>query len=168
MLCVPFCLILQVASTVRVRPDDALQGYFATVTPGQVTVTGCLLTVVPKPVASIAPAMTVTNDVTYSWAVKVDSNAPNPLVVQYNKPVDVISAARVTRRPGQRSTSIQGSVQLMSQGISTLTVNRVQVRLHSWPCSIPPTSNIDNISRISSTEVPAVSVHIRAAAFLGK
>jgi hypothetical protein len=123
--------MLQVASTVRVRPDDALQGYFATVTPGQVTVTGCLLSVVPKPVPSIAPAMTVTNDVTYTWAVKLESNASNPLVVQYNKPVDVIAAARVTRRPGQRSTSVQGSVQLMSQGISTLTVHRVQVRSHS-------------------------------------
>jgi hypothetical protein len=126
--------MLQVASTVRVRPEDPLQGYFTTVTPGQVTVTGCLLSVVPKPVASIAPAMTVTNDVTYTWAVKLDSNASNPLVVQYNKPVDVNLAARVTRRPGQRSTSVQGSVQLMSQGISMLTVYRVQVRSHCY-CS---------------------------------
>jgi hypothetical protein len=119
--------LLQVASTVRVRPEDGLQGYFATVTPGQVTVTGCLLTVVPKPVASIAPALVTTNDVTYSWNVELESDAPDPLVVQYNTPVAVTVFGRATRRPGQRSTSIRGSVQLMSQGVSTLTVYRVQV-----------------------------------------
>jgi hypothetical protein len=127
--------LLQVASAVRVRPEDNLQGYFATVTPGQVTVTGCLLSVVPKPVPSIAPALVVTNDVTYTWSVKLDSAAPDPLVVQYSTPVDVTVFGSATRRPGQRSASLTGSVQLMSQGVSTLTVYRVQVRSERVPCS---------------------------------
>ncbi|KAF6252299.1 hypothetical protein COO60DRAFT_540795 [Scenedesmus sp. NREL 46B-D3] len=125
-LCPWYARTLQVASTVRVRPENGLQGYFATITPGQVTVTGCLMSEVPQPEVTIAPALTVTNDVTYAWNVKLDSDAADPLVVQYDKPVDVLASARVARRPGQRSTSIRGSVQLMSRGVRTLTVHQVQ------------------------------------------
>ena len=91
----------------RVRPENGLQGYFATITPGQVTVTGCLMSEVPQPEATIAPALTVTNDVTYAWNVKLDSDAADPLVVQYDKPVDVPEVVPETDEQARRFANAQ-------------------------------------------------------------
>lgn len=115
----------------RVRPlmgRPNVQEAFSVIATAQVQVTGCPLTVTPQPVASIAPEISPSRVVSYDWTVGISGDGPKTLTVQYDQSKDVVVTASVQRLPGMRSVSVQGSVQLESQGKSTLSVYKVQVR----------------------------------------
>lgn len=116
----------------RVRPLNGrptIQDAFAVITPAQLDVVGCPLTVTPQPMASIADQINPSSVVRYGWKADISTTAANPLVVQYNKAKDIVVTASVTRLQGMRSASVQGSVQLQGQGTSELSVYKVQVSM---------------------------------------
>lgn len=118
----------------RVRPLTGrpnIQAAFAVITRAVLQVTGCPLTVTPQPLASIAPDIYPSNVVTYSWDAKINSDAPNPLAVQYDQSKEIVVSSSIQRSSGLRSVSVQGSVQLQAQGKSMLSVYKVQVRVRA-------------------------------------